>query len=222
MRPETERALRANDPGFSTDLSTGFVDKRITLILQIALDTPLRRVFDYLPPKDACDSPAWGSPKLGVRVRVPFGRRQLVGVLVGVAQDSPIAGAKLKHAGQILDEEAIFDPVTFELLRWAAEYYHHPLGEVIAAALPVALRLGQAANDIVESWALSDAGRQELTRPTGRRGPQQRALLRWLAERGPATTTQVAAAFKPTHLRALAARGWASATRLMPDPAPFE
>jgi len=73
MRPETERALRANDPGFSTDLSTGFVDKRITLILQIALDTPLRRVFDYLPPKDACDSPAWGSPKLGVRVRVPFG-----------------------------------------------------------------------------------------------------------------------------------------------------
>jgi primosomal protein N' (replication factor Y) len=198
------------------------VDKRITLILQIALDTPLRRVFDYRPPKDACDSPAWGNPKLGVRVRVPFGRRQLVGVLVGVAQDSPIASAKLKHAGQILDEEAIFDPVTFELLRWAAEYYHHPLGEVIAAALPAALRLGQAANDIVESWALSDAGRQELTRPTGRRGPQQRALLRWLAERGPATTTQVAAAFKPTHLRALAARGWASATRLMPDPAPFE
>jgi primosomal protein N' (replication factor Y) len=198
------------------------VDKRITLILQIALDTPLRRVFDYLPPKGASDSPAWGSPKLGVRVRVPFGRRQLVGVLVGVAQDSPIAGAKLKHAGQILDEEAIFDPVTFELLRWAAEYYHHPLGEVIAAALPVALRLGQAANDIVESWALSDAGREELGCPTGRRGPQQRALLRWLAERGPATTTQVAAAFKPTHLRALAARGWASVTRLAPDPAPFE
>ena len=40
---------------------------------------------------------------------------------------------------------------TFELLRWAADYYHHPLGEVIAAALPVALREGQAADDSAES-----------------------------------------------------------------------
>ena len=198
------------------------MDKKTALILQIALDTPLRRVFDYLPPMDASNSPAWASPKLGVRVRVPFGRRQLIGVLVGVARDSPIADSKLKHAVLILDEEAIFDPVTFELLRWAAEYYHHPLGEVIAAALPVSLRAGAAANDIVESWALSDAGRRELERPTGRRAPQQRALLAWLAERGQATGTEVTATFKPAHLRALAARGWASVSHIAPDPAPFE
>ena len=38
----------------------------------------------------------------------------------------------------------VFDPVTFDLLRWAADYYHHPIGEVFAAALPVSLRAGQA------------------------------------------------------------------------------
>src|ERR1700736_5881826 len=100
MGPETERALRVNDPGFSTDLSTGFVDKRIALILQIALDTPLRRGFDYLPPIDAFGKtmgPALGrAPEPGVRVRVPFGRRQLIGVLVGVARESSLAPSKLK------------------------------------------------------------------------------------------------------------------------------
>src|SRR5882757_6252919 len=154
MRPETERALRVNDPGFSTDLSTGFVDKRMALILQIALDTPLRREFDYLPPIDAFDK----TPKLGVRVRVPFGGRQLIGVLVGIARESSLAPAKLKAALEILDEAPVFDAATFELLRWAADYYHHPLGEVIAAALPVALRSGAASDDVAEVWTLSERG----------------------------------------------------------------
>jgi primosomal protein N' (replication factor Y) len=194
------------------------VDKRIALILQIALDTPVRHVFDYLPPVDASGE----APKPGVRVRVPFGRRQLIGVLVGVAQGSRVPSAKLKAALDIMDEEPVFDPVTFELLRWAAFYYHHPLGEVIAAALPVALRAGQAANDVVETWALSDAGRRELQSPTARRAPRQRALMLWLAERGRATADDIAAAFKLAHLKTLAARGWAGAVRITPEPAGFE
>ena len=73
---------------------------------------------------------------------VPFGRRQLIGVLVGITQASSISPAKLKPALALLDDEPVFDPVTFDLLRFASDYYHHPLGEVIAAALPAALRLG--------------------------------------------------------------------------------
>src|SRR5208337_172856 len=93
-----------------------------SMILQIALDTPLRRVFDYLPPPNAKES-----PRPGVRVRVPFGRQRLIGVLVGLASETGIDPSKLKSAFDILDERPIFDPVTFELLRWAAEYYHHPV-----------------------------------------------------------------------------------------------
>src|SRR5450631_2094353 len=143
MDLEIERALRGNDPGFSTDLSTGIVDKRSSLILQIALDTPLRRVFDYRPPTDTR-----APPPLGVRVRVPFGRRQLIGILVGIAQESPIPPERLKSATKILDEAPVFDGVTFDLLRWASDYYHRALGEVIAAALPAALRSGQAADEV--------------------------------------------------------------------------
>ena len=187
------------------------------MILQIALDTPLRRVFDYRPPADNRMP-----PPLGVRVRVPFGRRQLIGVLVGIAQNSPIPPEKLKAATKILDEAPVFDGVTFELLRWASDYYHHALGEVIAAALPAALRSGQAALNLREIWSLTAAGRHEHEHSTGRRAPQQRALLSWLAERTQATAADVAAAFKPALLPALAARGWIASELVAPQAPPFE
>ena len=132
-----ERALKSHDPAFSTDLSTVFVDK--ALILKIALDTPLRRVFDYLPPAGVADS-----IRPGVRVRVPFGRRQIVGILIATAPNSDLDPTKLKQALEILDQAPVFDAVTFDLLRWAADYYHHPLGEVLAAALPFGPRLSPA------------------------------------------------------------------------------
>jgi primosomal protein N' (replication factor Y) (superfamily II helicase) len=178
------------------------------MILQIALDTPLRRVFDYRPPAHFLGGGAQGAPQPGVRVRVPFGRRQLIGILVGVACESAIAAPKLKAALAILDQRPILDPVTFDLLRWAAEYYHHPIGEVFAAALPVSLRRGQPALQTIEWWCLSEAGLRELSAPSARRAPQQRALLAWLGDRGCATAHEIAAAFKPAQLRALAARGW--------------
>ena len=154
---------------------------------------------------------AWGphgAPPLGVRVRVPFGRQQLIGVLVGVASESAVAAPKLKAALEILDEHSIVDPVTFDLLRWASEYYHHPIGEVFAAALPVSLRSGQPALQKTEWWCLSDAGRRELSAPSARRAPQQRALLAWLGTRGCATGDDIGEEFKPAQLRSLAARGW--------------
>jgi primosomal protein N' (replication factor Y) (superfamily II helicase) len=185
------------------------------MIFQIALDTPLRRVFDYRAPAHLQASQA---PPLGIRVRVPFGRRQMIGVLVGVAGESAIDAAKLKTALAILDQQPILDPVTFDLLRWAAEYYHHPLGLVFAAALPVSLRAGQPALPSIEWWCISAAGQEELSAPSGRRAPQQRALLAWLAERARATTEEVGQAFKPAQLRALAARGWVTRAPA-PEPA---
>ena len=84
------------------------------MILQIALDTPMRRVFDYRPPAGFVGSGANGTPPLGVRVRVPFGRRQLIGVLVGITGESVIESGKLKSALDILDQQPIVDPHTFD------------------------------------------------------------------------------------------------------------
>src|ERR1700723_2770746 len=176
-------------------------------ILQIALDTPLRRVFDYLPPPARTQD----KPQLRVRVLVPFGRPRLIGILVGIAGESALPADKLKSALEFLDEKPVYDPVTFELLRWAAEYYHHPIGEVYAAALPVNLRAGQSAVSSVEHWSVTEAGRGQLARPDSRRAPQQRALVAWLAQRSSATGAEICESFKPALLKTVAGRGWISA-----------
>ena len=156
------------------------------MILKIALDTPLRRVFDYLPPALVRDS-----IRPGVRVRVPFGRRRTVGILVATATDSTIDPTKLRRALEVLDEAPIFDPVTFDLLRWAADYYHHPLGEVLAAALPASLREGEDAEPrALERWSLTATGRIELESSGVRRAPRRRALLARLAA-GAASTQEL-------------------------------
>ncbi|MDP9065866.1 MAG: primosomal protein N' [Pseudomonadota bacterium] len=175
------------------------------MILQVALDTPLRRVFDYALPACAADD----LPTPGVRVVVPFGRRRLIGVVVGLATGSSVPASKLRGALETLDRQPIFDPVTFELLQWAAKYYHHPLGEVIAAALPQALRDGQPAVISRVSWSLTPAGRREHDLPSTRRAPRQRALLAWLAEHEGAASAAISAGFSGAQLKALVRNGWA-------------
>src|ERR1700676_422037 len=104
MGPATQRALKVDDPKVLNRLIHTFWGTKGPMILQIALDTPLRRVFDYRPP---AHFEAPGAPPLGVRVRVPFGRRQLIGILVGVACESAVVAPKLKEALAILDEQPI-------------------------------------------------------------------------------------------------------------------
>jgi primosomal protein N' (replication factor Y) len=188
------------------------------MILQIALDTPLRRVFDYKAP-ELIPGAVQGreNPRLGVRVRVPFGRRQMIGILVGIAVESMVPAGKLKSALAILDSEPILDPVTFDLLRWAAEYYHHPLGEVFAAALPASLRAGQPALHKTQWWAVSELGQLELS-SSGRRAPQQRALLAWLVARGRATADEVGEHFKPAPWRTVKDRRWVALQETAPEP----
>lgn len=144
----------------------------------VALDTPLRRTFDYLIDHQT------GAPAAGTRVAVPFGRRQLVGVVVAHANQSAIAPSKLKPISRAIDLEPTFDDRLLQLLRWAADYYHHPLGEVIAAALPKLMREGATLTLQLEVWTMSDAGLAAHSAGEPKRAPKQRALLVLLVAAG--------------------------------------
>ncbi len=139
-------------------------------MLRVAIDTPLRRLFDYRPPADI--DPASLVP--GKRVLVPFGRRQLVGVLIESASHSDVPAAKLKTALAIIDREPPLDAVTFDLVRFAADYYQHPPGEAFAAALPALLRAGRPLEAIETRWRLAALAESS---PPGRLGPKQKAVL---------------------------------------------
>ncbi len=183
-----------------------------SLILQVAIDTPLRRSFDYLAPArvigTSADAAESTRPRPGVRVRVPFGRTTKIGVVVAVTDRSEVPRTKLRHAHEIIDSEPLFDRVGFELLRWAADYYHHPIGEVFAAALPAALREGRPAEERSALWEPTPLGLAETTAPSDRRAPKQRALLAHLCVNGPRTTAELTVDFDPAIVRAVVARGW--------------
>ena len=100
-------------------------------ILQIALDVPLNRTFDYL----SGDFVA----RVGSRVIVPFAGRSLVGVVVGLAQTSDFPIEKLKAVSHVFDD-MVFNAENFKLLKFCADYYHYPLGQALISALPLRLR----------------------------------------------------------------------------------
>lgn len=133
-------------------------------VWRVALPLPLPRLFDYLPPQPGAGEPIdpgaeTGDP-VGCRVRVPFGRRELIGVVVELGAPEPGTDpAALKAVAARLDPEPLLHGELLESLRWLARYTHAPLGEVLATALPGPLRHGEPLPDThAWAWRLSEAG----------------------------------------------------------------
>jgi primosomal protein N' (replication factor Y) len=128
-------------------------------ILTLAMPTPLRRSFDYLPPEGFSDADM-AALQPGARVLAPFGNRKLVGILLAVKSDSEIAADKLKPAIQILDQQSLLTPNLLSLCQWAAAYYQHPIGDVFSNALPTLLRKGEALIEQTQlCWRLTTEGK---------------------------------------------------------------
>lgn len=104
------------------------------MIYQIAIPCPPRQIFEYkaLSSKD--------SPKLGARILVPFGKRKIVGILVGITNKSNLANVELKPIEKILDDTSILSDSIDKLLGFAHRFYQYPLGLIYDAAMPSLLK----------------------------------------------------------------------------------
>lgn len=146
-------------------------------ILRLALPSPLRRLFDYLAPAGVAGSDL----QPGMRVRVPFGRREMIGILVEVADQSDVPADKLRPAIAVLDDEAPLPPALFKLCLWTAQYYQHSLGDTLSWALPVLLRQGEPAESRQERfWQI--APNASVDDPRIARAPRQKEALTTLAQ----------------------------------------
>ncbi|HZX30930.1 MAG TPA: primosomal protein N' [Rhodocyclaceae bacterium] len=102
-------------------------------ILRVALDLPLYRLFDY----------RWeqaSAADVGLRVRVPFGRGERIGVIREVQDTSDWPVEQIKPAIEILRDTPPLPEDFFRLCEFASGYYQAPLGEVVLQALPVGLK----------------------------------------------------------------------------------
>ena len=105
-------------------------------ILRIALDIPLYGFFDYRAPVDMNVS----RDDIGRRVRVPFGTKSRIGVLVELPESSEVSEHQLKDVEAILHDLAPLPADWFRVCEFCANYYQAPLGEVMLSTLPAGLR----------------------------------------------------------------------------------
>jgi primosomal protein N' (replication factor Y) len=173
------------------------------VILGVAIDTPLRRTFDYRAPAQQPDIAA------GQRVWVPFGRRRVVGVVVERRDRTDVPAGKLRSAFAAVDAEPTFDAGLLQLLLWSADYYRHPVGEVIAAAMPAPLRLGAPLREETVVWSLTELGRREALAQLNARAVRLRAIVEALTAVDEMTAAELLTASDatPDLLRKLEARG---------------
>lgn len=169
-------------------------------IAKVALPVPLRRQFDFQIPDRIPRAPA------GTRVRVPFGNRRLIGIVMAETDTTVVPAERLRQIIDVLDTAPIYTRTLMGWLKWIAGYYHHPIGEVMHTALPVALRKGLSLDPkLQKSYRLTP---QALSNhPNLSRAPLQQRI--WQALQG-------APALSPSDLQALS-QSWPRAIRAMMD-----
>ena len=98
-------------------------------LVKVIVKTPVWDEFDYLLPETL-------AVEIGQRIVVPFGKRQVVGIVDHFSQETTLDANRLKPITDCLDDRPILDAPILSLCRWASRYYHYPLGEVVFGMLP--------------------------------------------------------------------------------------
>ena len=103
-------------------------------IAEVVLPLPIDKSFSYSVP-EGLES----GVKTGVRVRVPFGSRKMVGFVIKTvdSRQSLVDSKKLKEIGEVIDAEPVINQEMLKLSRWISSYYFCPLGKVLNSVVPV-------------------------------------------------------------------------------------
>ncbi|MDR3221118.1 MAG: primosomal protein N' [Candidatus Accumulibacter sp.] len=146
-------------------------------IVRVALGVPVHRLFDYRMPPEETLTPE----DIGRRVRVGFGARSRIGVVVALADASEVPDEQLKSVEAVLRDLPPLPADWFRLTEFCASYYQIPLGEAMLSSLPAGVRRvdppkARAARRVAKQPAAQDA--PELT-------GEQRQALQCIAADGP-------------------------------------
>jgi primosomal protein N' (replication factor Y) len=180
-------------------------------LIRVALDVPVARLFDY-----RCDDRA---AQIGARVLVPFGRQKLIGIIVARPDTSEVAEAKLKRAISVLDTAPLLGRADLRLLEFAADYYVHPLGAVIMATVPAALRRVRSREQTPTAYTLTAAGAVTDITTLPPRARAQRDLLTLLQNQTFIEHSAISALGVATRkaLQIFITQGWVKTTVLPPQ-----
>lgn len=139
--------------------------------IEVAVPLPVHATYTYGVPEDL-------QPLVlaGKRVLVPFGGRRVTAYVLGrteALEDKPI-----KPILSVLDDLPLFPASMIPLFQWMADYYIHPLGEVIQEALPGGINI----NDCVVVEITREGSARLQSQPTAPDDDLERAVLDALSQ----------------------------------------
>ena len=159
--------------------------------IRVAFESAADAEFDYAVPDEL-----WPIEP-GRRVEVPFGRRNKLqtGFCVDIdvrrpdpsaplrsAQDDKKKGFKLKKLSRVIDKEPLLGVELMELARWISNYYVCPLGQVLAAMVPGAVKKGAGARTGKYVYlAIDKCDIDEIVAHL--RGKKQKQIIEYLGEK---------------------------------------
>ena len=183
-------------------------------IIQVALATPFRRLFEYKTDQ--------GDITPGTRVSIPFGHQKAItGIAIKSVQQSSTPANKLKAIHQVLDNAPVLDNELLALCQWCADYYHYPLGEVCQLALPALLRKPEPIPQSLHTfWEITESG-NHCDIETLKRAPKQRDALALLKTQTLTSDTIKQQNITTSTLKALIDKGLASKTESEQTLAPY-
>ncbi|MBI2891906.1 MAG: primosomal protein N' [Deltaproteobacteria bacterium] len=195
------------DPGERSSELESRTSDPVETWADVALALPLRQAFTYRVPRDLARD-----LEVGARVQVPFGRRRLAGFVVALGPARGTAPAGLRNVAAIVDPSPVLPAELLAVLRKAADYYFHPLGEVLEAALPPGAHAGSTAH-----LALLPDGARALE--AGGLDARSAALMSLLAA-GPRPEAAVLRQTSqgPALVRRLRERGWLERLDVVSEP----
>ena len=173
-------------------------------LLRVAVPVPLTGALEY----------RWAGPgelpAPGCRVRVPLGRGERIGLVVDHPRRTSVPPEKLRDVIAPMDEAPVLSEELLGTLQWCANYYHHPIGEVLSQALPALLRRGRSpVRTAAGPWELTAAGRAQDADAVRRRARRQAEALDILREAGAADAGGLRAhGVDGAVLRRMLAKGW--------------
>ncbi len=153
----------------------------------IAVVAPLNKTLSYAIPADLAEA-----VRIGSRVRVPLGRRQVVGYVMGWMESGD---ARLKNILEVIDPHPLFHANHAEFYLRAARYYAYPPGEAVRTALPAGLSALDSKPTI-----LREKFYQATTCEEQPPGARQREILTFIRSSKQASLSQMRQQFTSPHV----------------------
>ncbi len=170
--------------------------------VSVAVPTPLRSTFQYRLEKGQLAPP-------GSQVVIPFGKRRLIGVVTTNDVRAKLPDQKIRDVIKVLSSELALSRPVLELCEWAADYYHHPIGEVLSSALPNLIRKGFNPRAPIELLVITSKG-NEVELAGLHRAPAQRKLLLFLKSNSATKNELKLKNISLETIKVLIHKGWAT------------